>query len=234
MNTLHLRFTFASDATLARGDGVAGLVDDEIEYDSTTGLPFMRGRTLKGLLVEECANILFALEVQGCPNLQLLLQAAQQLFGIPGGLVDGEGVLHIGDARLPDQLCEAVAAEVRRGKLSPADVLGALTDIRRQTSIDPDGAPQEGSLRAARVLIREQTFTADLVFKRQPADIELGLLCACALALRRVGSGRNRGRGRLKEVRLLRAGADITDSAFDQFVKTVKGEAKHESADLPR
>lgn len=234
MSTFQLSFTLASDATLARGEGVAGLVDDEIEYDSTTGLPFMRGRTLKGLLVEECANILFALDVQRNAALEQLLSAAQQLFGAPGGLTNGEALLHIGDARLPEQFRQAIAADIQNKRLSPAEVLSALTDIRRQTAIDDKGAPQEGSLRAMRVLVRELTLTADLVFERPPTDIELGLLCACALALRRVGSGRNRGRGRLKDVQLFYKGNEMTDSAFAHFVQLVTGGTHHESADLPR
>jgi len=56
-------------------------VDEEIEHDTFTGLPYLRGRTLKGLLVEECANILYVL--RGNPAYNLLQQAARDLFGNP-------------------------------------------------------------------------------------------------------------------------------------------------------
>src|SRR5437762_1647556 len=57
---LQLQLELESDTAFGRGEGLAGLLDDEVEYDLATGLPFVRGRTLKGLLVEECANLLFA------------------------------------------------------------------------------------------------------------------------------------------------------------------------------
>ena len=61
MMKLALTIELLTDTTFGRGDGVAGLVDEEVEHDSQTGLPIIRGRTLKGLLVEECANLLYAL-----------------------------------------------------------------------------------------------------------------------------------------------------------------------------
>ena len=63
MTTYWLKFALKSDATFGRGDGVAGLIDSEVQHD-TYGLPYLGGRALKGLLGEECANIIFALELQ--------------------------------------------------------------------------------------------------------------------------------------------------------------------------
>ena len=64
MTTYLLRLTLDSDATFGRGDGLAGVVDAEVQHDDN-GLPYLGGRALKGLLAEECANILFALENSG-------------------------------------------------------------------------------------------------------------------------------------------------------------------------
>jgi hypothetical protein len=57
---LWLDIRLLSDGAFGRGEGVAGLVDSEVEHEPSE-LPFIRGRVLKGLLVEECANLLFAL-----------------------------------------------------------------------------------------------------------------------------------------------------------------------------
>src|SRR2546421_2411536 len=84
MQRLQLCLHLESDATFGRGEGLAGLVDEEIEYDVATGLPFVRGRVLKGLLVEECANLLFALQTAGSPALPTLEKSAGWLFGRPG------------------------------------------------------------------------------------------------------------------------------------------------------
>lgn len=222
MTHLCLQFTLASDATFGRGDGVAGLLDEEIEYDEATGLPFLRGRTLKGLLVEECAALLFALERQNCPRMDDLRQAARRLFGRPGSTLDDDGLLHVGHAQLPDALRRAVAVDVQARRLSPSDVLESLTAIRRQTAVNEHGAPEKGSLRAMRVLIREVTLMADLSFDGEMTQDDLSLLAACALGLRRAGTGRNRGRGRLREIVLFRDGADVTAEAFRHFEQWIE------------
>lgn len=195
MTTLELHLKLLSDATFGRGDGVAGLVDAEVEHDSH-GLPFLRGRTLKGLLVEECSNILYSLV--GHTRYSELERAARRLFGSPGSSLDTAGILRVGAAELPRDLREAVRATIDAKTLTVSDVLEALTAIRRQTAVDAsNGTPDEGSLRAMRVILREAHFTAQLDFVEEPSDTELALLAACVKGLRRAGTGRNRGRGRL-------------------------------------
>ena len=87
---------------------------------------------------------------------------------------------------------------VRGQNLKPDDVLASLTTIRRQTAINAEsGAPERGSLRAFRVLLRETPMVAPLDFEAEPSADTLTLLAACVLAVRRGGSVRNRGRGRM-------------------------------------
>ena len=237
---LQLRFTLLSDATFGRGDGVAGLVDEEIEHDTLTGLPYLRGRTLKGLLVEECANILYAL--QRNPAYDALCQAARDLFGNPGSTLDDDGLLHIGHAQLPQTLRDAIATDVEAKRLSANDaiatdvqaeclsandVLESLTAIRRQTAIDDSGAPERESLRASRVLLRDLPLQADLTSEASLDDRHLAMLVACALSLRRAGIGRNRGRGRLGKMELhdlsiAEGETNITQKAFDKFANLVR------------
>lgn len=224
MTRLQLRLDLESDATFGRGEGLAGLVDEEVEYDVATGLPFVRGRVLKGLLVEECANLCFV-QRAGSPALSRLEAAAEWLFGRPGGALQGIAQLHIGPALLPQQLREAVRAEIQK-KLKPADVLEALTAIRRQTSIDErSGSPEEGSLRSLRVVLRQTSFRAWLDFATNPGEDDLALLAACALSVRRAGIGRNRGRGRLRLSLLDEHGNDsIMMSSFAHFQQLLRGE----------
>lgn len=193
---LHLKLN--SDAAFGRGDGVAGLVDAELEHDEY-GLPFLHGRALKGLLVEECANILFALRNTVAAKTRLqLMQTAQWLFGRSGTDMDSQGNLHFGNACLPSDLCHAVAYEIDNGRWTRADVLDSLTAIRRQTAMTKDGTPEKGSLRSIRVLLRGTVLCSDLSFAQAPAPTALQLLAACVLSLRRAGTGRNRGTGRLE------------------------------------
>jgi CRISPR/Cas system CSM-associated protein Csm3 (group 7 of RAMP superfamily) len=188
-----LKIKLLSDTTFGRGDGVAGLIDQEVEQDKY-GFPYLRGRTLKGLLSEECDNLITVLPEDNQKN--YWANIACKLFGIPGSKLETIAAMHVGDACLPDDLRQVVAYEIDREQLTNQDVLSSLTTIRRQTAIDwENGVADKGSLRSFRVVIRELEFQADLLFETQPSDEILSLLSVGTLALRRLGSGRNRGRG---------------------------------------
>lgn len=198
METYRLCLVLKSDTTLGRGEGVAGLVDAEVEYDRY-GLPYLRGRTLKGLLAEEGANLLFSLKRCVSPeDYQNWEKAAHFLFGRPGSTLEDDAQMHVGDACLPVDLRAVVKADVEAGRYTPNEVLESLTAIRRQTAMDESGVPDPGSLRSSRVILRETSFKAPLYFATQVGSEALNLLAACAQALRRVGVGRNRGCGRVK------------------------------------
>ncbi len=213
-----LKMTLLSDATFGRGDGLAGVVDAEVQHD-VAGFPYLGGRTVKGLLGAECADILFALG-KALPKDEARWEAAGlRLFGDSGAALTGEANLRVGPAQLPADLRAAVAYE---GKLEPADVLESLTAIRRQTAMDPvSGAPQKNSLRSMRVILRETPFEAELRFTEPPQPDDLALLAACVMALHRAGTGRNRGRGRLQAALLDADGADVTQTCFAEFKKAV-------------
>lgn len=221
MAKLYVCLTLCSDATFGRGDGVAGLVNEEVEYEPETGLPFLRGRVLKGLLVEECANILYALGTKK----QVFEKSAQFLFGQAGSSLADEAYLRAGPAQLPDDLRQAVKTDIEANRVSPVKMLESLTTIRCQTAVDEaSGAPQKGGLRAMRAVIRETVFTAQLDLLCQPddPDTSYALLAACVAALRRAGTGRNRGRGRLKARLLDAQGRDCTDDYLDKFAALIK------------
>ncbi|MEW6771599.1 MAG: RAMP superfamily CRISPR-associated protein [Bacillota bacterium] len=223
---MHIHIALKSDATFGRGEGVAGLVDEEVEHDPKTGLPYLRGRTLKGLLVEECANILYALQRQDAKALDMFQEAAAFLFGRPGSTLEDEARMRVGPALLPDELREAVEAHVKSKKLDPAEVLESLTAIRRQTAVnEATGAPEEGSLRSVRVVLRESPFIASLYFDDTLTEEAKALLAACVLSLRRAGLGRNRGRGRLQARLLDENKNDVTAACFQHFCQLVRGEA---------
>jgi plasmid stabilization system protein ParE len=226
---LQLEVTLLSDATFGRGDGVAGLIDAEVEHDEY-GLPSLRGRTIKGLLVEECANLLYALGAQTTNQAKeahsALERAAQSLFGDPGSTTDTMGRLRVGTARLPDKFRQAISSELEREEptLTKEEVLAALTAIRRQAAVSvTTGAPLKNSLRSMRVVLRETVFVAPLMLEEgDDAKVERALLAACALGLRRGGTGRNRGRGRLACRLLDASGSDLTADCFADFRQLVQ------------
>lgn len=196
MIAYQLKMKLLSDATFGRGDGVAGLVDQEVEHDPN-GFPYLRGRTLKGLLSEECDNLIAVLPDSQRQHWQ---QVACKLFGQPGSTLDTIAQMQVGDACLPEDLRLAVAYQLKEEQqLTRVDILESLTTIRRQTAIDTKtGTPDENSLRSARLVLRDLEFTANLRFETQPDNNTLALLSVGTLALRRVGSCRNRGRGHVQ------------------------------------
>ncbi|MFB2981917.1 RAMP superfamily CRISPR-associated protein [Microseira sp. BLCC-F43] len=230
MEIYYLKILLLSDTTFGRGDGVAGLIDQEVEHDPN-GFPYLRGRTLKGLLSEECDNLI---TVISAPPPSRWIEAVEHLFGIPGSTLETISKMHVGDACLPPDLRREVGIQLdqerdreRRGqerRLTESDVLASLTTIRRQTSIDPeDGAPVEHSLRSSRVVIRDLTFTAQLLFEEKPTADMLALLAISTLALRRVGSVRNRGRGHVQCTLHDSNGKEVTQEHFRYFDQETKG-----------
>ncbi len=231
-----LSIELLSDTTFGSGRGATGAVDIEVEHDPVTGLPIVPGRSVKGLLVEECFNILYSLERAGSPGIERVREAAALLFGTPGSQAGDEGNLHIADATLPVPLCVAVRAAIteptnKAVTLSPVQVLESLTDIRRQTAVDQvTGAPQRNTLRSTRVATRGLSFLAPLSFTNTPSDAQLSLLTACALGVRRGGLSRNRGQGRLSvrflEHRASEAAVDTTMAHFADFERLARGDAR--------
>ncbi|MEH1966534.1 RAMP superfamily CRISPR-associated protein [Nostoc sp.] len=217
MTIYKLKITLLSDTTFGRGDGVAGLIDQEVEHDAY-GFPYLRGRTLKGLLSEESDNLIgVLLPTDVCYYWENI---ACTLFGVPGSSLQTMGIMHVGDACLPEDLRTAVAWQIKNEELTNNQVLDSLTTIRRQTAINSQiGVADEGSLRSFRVVIRQLEFQANLIFETQPSHEILSLLAASILALRRIGSGRNRGRGHVKCTLHDTSGKDITHDYLNLFGK---------------
>lgn len=221
---LYLHLQLKSDATFGRGDGIPGVVDEEVEHDPITGLPFLRGKTLKGLLTEECSNLLFALQLRKLNPLKSKLdKAAEYLFGQSGSGLHSQGHLGISAARLPESLRSAVEYEINKKHLTSNQVLESLTAIRRQTAIDAEtGAAEIGSLRAIRVILRETEFVSELILPEAAANEAIQLLAACAQMLHRAGTSRNRGRGRLCAWLEDDAGKNVSKDNLEEFYKMVE------------
>lgn len=214
-----LKLTLQSEATFGRGDGVAGLVDTEIEHDER-GLPYLHGRGVKGLFTAQCADLLGALEQSAAHS--KFKNAATRLFGDGGSDLKSIGVLSFGHARLPQDLRAAVNA-VKPNDLSRTDVVEALTTIRRQTMIDATkGAAKEDTLRAIRVLMRGLEFHAHITVDRDLDSIEQALLGACVQAIRRVGSQRARGLGRVRTELVDENGNSLTEPWMTLFAQEVQ------------
>jgi hypothetical protein len=198
-----------SDAALSRGAGTAGVVDVEVEHDNL-GLPFLGGKTLRGLLRDAW------LSMQHCfPELN---HTADRIFG-PEADLEERSILRVGDAVVEKDVRAWIrSSETRKSNaIAPAVVLEALTDIRRQTSEDrKSGAPADRTLRAIRVVIRGLKLKAPLLWLETPSPADLRCLNLAMLATRHAGLARNRGRGHIRLT---------LDGDLEKTRKAVKGGA---------
>lgn len=213
-----LGISLLSDLTPGRGDGVAGLVDQEVVHDRD-GFPYVHGRTIKGLLREECEALVDVLRDD--TERARWATVSDGIFGRAGSTSDDTGRLHVDHALLPGALRRAVAAQLgeTNSDLTAHEVLATLTAVRRQTAIDGrTGAPAPRSLRSSRVIVRDLVFEARLTVHDALSSDELAMLDAGVLALRRMGSGRNRGRGRVHCRLIAPNGQDISGQHASAFV----------------
>lgn len=228
---LNLNIELLSDSLFGAGHGRAGEVDIEPELDPATGLPVIGGRTLKGLLVEAAADILYSAEQAGSPGLDRLRDSASRLFGRPGSDLKSRGALRVSTATMPADLHQAVLAAIGEGSgsisrkdvISREDVVEALTIIRRQTAIDTEtDAPKKGSLRSGRLVMRGMELSAPITLEGEIHDDDLALLDACARSVRRAGSNRTRGMG---HVRMQLNGGAGSGPSRKRFEAMLRGEA---------
>lgn len=194
---LALHLQLLSDTTFSRGEGTAGVVDTEVEHDEF-GMPFVGGRTVRGLLRDSWLSM-----GEYFPK---LASAAARVLG-RSQAVDESCCLRIGDAGLPPAVRKVIRAAVdpkvdpqRDKRLTPGQILAGFTSIRHQTAEDRStGAPARSTLRSSRVVLRGFVFESRLTWLdgAEPSDADLQVLALSALATRHGGLLRNRGRGHL-------------------------------------
>ena len=190
MNTLPVKIFFQSDSLIGSGYGYGAVIDSDIVYDDL-GLPCLPGKRLKGLLRDAATELLGILQPV---NRDQLLSS---LFGDSGA--DASAGVIYPDFRLLDYQdtagCLRYFQSVCGTVIHPESVLSVMTDLRRQTSIDPaTGTAKRTSLRTMRVLRKGVTFYGEIQYDQLP-DEALELLRLSILFLRRIGTKRNKGLG---------------------------------------
>lgn len=196
-HTLYIRLL--SDTSFGRGDGIGGVVNSEVEHNSRTGLPYIKGRTLKGLLVEACADLLYGIEKSNHPYFRDIVNIARNLFGIPGSTHEDKGVIQVGNGILPHGFQQRVKASIHAGSYTSTEILEAMTTVRYQTAVDAlTDKPLDTSLRATRVIVRNTIFEAKILSDKGLNNDQLAYLCACVGTVRRAGLNRSRGLGHIK------------------------------------
>lgn len=220
---MRLRLELLSDTLFASGYGLAHHLDADVEHDLRTGLPFVRGRTLKGLLTEGCAEVLAGLGQT--KNDDRFVQAALDAFGVPGSTEAHRGQLRVGNARLPASFQAEVRRRIAAEKseaVTTEEVLGSLATVRRRTAIDEEtGTASKGSLRAQRMLRQGLVLDAPLDADALTPDARF-LVALAAAAVQHAGTSRARGAGHLR-LSVYDGDTNLTEAAIKALEKAGDG-----------
>ncbi|MCF0247344.1 MAG: hypothetical protein HUJ86_01925 [Synergistes sp.] len=162
---------------------------DAVVLKSRDGLPYLPGRTVKGLLKEAFENLS---EIGLCSD-----DTVMTVFGSEGSRnSEGQGTITVENALLPEN---------ERAFLSSAEgevLKSGLYETLSSTAIDKDGRAKDRSLRTIEVAVPVTLFSEITITDSAEADLSLNkfeelLNKACGL-IRSAGSHRNRGFGRCR------------------------------------
>lgn len=200
MMKLDLKIQLLSPTLPGSGEGWGSLVDTDIIMDEY-GLPYLPARRIKGLLRESAVEVMEMLALSKLNTREeLALAPPEQIFGT--GFQ--KSVFQVDNLKIEDhdQIIQWLDFLFQSyGQiLSPAVITEALTEIRRQTSIDEDtGVARENSLRTIRVINQGISFTGTIFMENSKQQDQAIRLLALAVAnLKRLGSKRTRGLGRIE------------------------------------
>ncbi len=191
MTRAHISFDIHSFWHTGSGEGRGGDVDAS-PVRSRTGLPFIPGRTVKGLFREA---VQLAEDAHHVPPHTTAL-----LFGSPAlshghddaALPSSPGCLAFSDATLGKEF-ESWAAQQANNA-----ILSGLFHILSSTRIDRNGFAHDKSLRRIEVAVPMQ-LTATVALSTSPSEKSdwFGILSLAAPLIRSFGSLRHRGLGRV-------------------------------------
>lgn len=208
MDNYQIKMELLSETILGSGESVAGYIDLDVLHDEL-GLPYFKGKTLKGRLREEAENIV---------RLQSDVFTQEQLNKLFGKIDNEQDTsLALSDCTVSNNIRKAIKAS----NLSSNDILNSLTDVRSFTAIDKDGIAKEGSLRQIRVINKGLKINSEVKFRNEIDNDELTLFGLSVLALRHIGLMCSRGKGNVK-CTLLKNGQDITNAIIDNLREKVK------------
>jgi hypothetical protein len=221
---IKLQVKLLSDACFA-GSSLLLLSDaDTCQELDEFGLPIIGARSLRGLLVEQCAVIFNAMN----SHAKDWIETARRLYGYPGG--NESGVLRLSDARMPKDIIELLQRSKSQDIVVKRLIARSMTIIRRQTRIDENsGTAKDGSLRATRMAKKGLCLESSVYMEKSSSDVdynkEKALLAACVRLVKNGGVNRSRGWGRI-DMSLLDNGKDITSEWMEPVRKTLmeKGE----------
>lgn len=216
---MYISVELLSETIFGSGYSVPGSVDLEIVHDEF-GLPYFRGKTLKGKLREECENIVSFIKNESIKN--EYEEAIIKIFGKADN--DNYNLVKFSDLKVNNNIMSYINYGLKSLKplFSKEEVLDALTSKRYFTKLDENGIAEKGTLRQFRVINAGLTFQCDLTLERKLTPAEIQLLCCGIKSLKHLGTLENRGKGLVK-ASLIDNGKDICEENINDFMERVSG-----------
>jgi len=186
MKSLQIKIEILTYWHAGSGASGTGDVDAAIIRDAQ-GLPYLPGRTLKGLF-RDAARLLHTHRPKDAPNPDVL-------FGQEGGMSAAPaGLLYFSDARMPAPFRQWEASQPTKKKA----VLAGLTETVASTKLDKDGIADDGSLRKIEYAI-PMSLESVISWENSPNEKQTASwVHEMAPLIRRLGSSRHRGFGRCR------------------------------------
>jgi len=194
---MELRYQLEFFCQWHAGSGLTGSTyADALVIKDALGLPYVPGKTIKGLL-REGAESIHSLQ----PG-KVTHEFIRQVFGeaptkeqLDSGISTEESKCFFSNARLDRATVQKLVTDSEKAeKDNPAQLISSLYRLKASTAIESNGLAKEGSLRQMEVTIPITLFGSISGFPDAPEYQEQ--IAACAAWVKRLGQNRNRGLGR--------------------------------------
>lgn len=214
MENLVIKIKLLSESIFGNGGSENNSVDIDILKDEI-GVPYFKGKSLKGKLREEAEYITNYIKSDRVD----LKSMMYELFGRSGEF--NNNTLKFSDCTISENIWKNLKYAVDSKKIiSKNDIVNSFTEVRSFTRINEEGFTENGSLRQARVIKKNLVLYCNIETIKDLSNIEKGLLAASIAALRNLGSMESRGKG-LVSCRLYENGKDVTDHYINLLEKEV-------------
>lgn len=203
MDKYNIEIELKSETILGSGESVPGSVDLEVLYDDY-GLPYLKGKTLKGRLREEAENI------TRLDNKTFNKKDIDELFGYEDKNEFNKIIFF--DATVSENIKNAI----NDSTIGKEDIFNALTDTRIFTSIGKDGVALDNTLRQIRVINKGLILNAKINVVSELSEKEEILLALSVASLKHIGLMCNRGKGNVVCV-LYKNGKEILNDSIKKY-----------------
>lgn len=206
MEMYRIKIELLTETLFGNGEAIPGYVD--IQTDES-GFPFLKAKTLKGLIRENVELI--------CNNLNLDNKLVTHLFGD----TENAGILRFADATLSNEVKSVLnsffskVSEKQDMKIEKEDIKRAITTQYTFTRIE-NGIAADHYLRTVRMLNKGMIFYAEVTSQIELSDIEKNLFGCGTGLLKHVGTLKSKGKGYVN-TELLLGDKKITSSCFENL-----------------